>query len=78
MPIWYNKQQAKIMSDLDKYEIKSSLRLNHELDGTSKFIVALLKENKVSTLVLGQNKGWKISLIILSLERELEEVYTSL
>lgn len=68
---FYNKQRAKIQSELkirhDKYMSnkfisitnKRNRRIKNYIHCTSKYIVEYCNQNNIDTLVCGYNKGWK-------------------
>ena len=66
---WFNKNKAKLQSQLPK-GIFSTRRINHlthkrhqkindYIHKTSRFIVDYCVENKIGTIIIGNNEGWK-------------------
>ena len=66
---WFNKNKAKLQSQLHK-GIFSTRRINHlthkrhqkindYIHKTSRFIVDYCVENRISTIIIGKNEGWK-------------------
>lgn len=67
---YFNKQRAKIKSQLDKDNIKSSKRLRRlefkrfckikdYMNKASRRLVDLMKKNNIGTCFIGHNDGWK-------------------
>ena len=71
---WWNKKKAKLQSQLCKgvYGSKRIERLTHRrnqkvndyIHKTSRFIVDYCIENKIGTIIIGKNDGWKNNINI--------------
>ncbi|WP_256359150.1 RNA-guided endonuclease InsQ/TnpB family protein [Candidatus Marithrix sp. Canyon 246] len=60
---WFNKSKAKLQSQLPK-GIFSTLQINDYIHKTSRFIIDYCVENKIGTIIIGNNEGWKNSINI--------------
>jgi IS605 OrfB family transposase len=73
---YYNKQKAKLQSELEtRYKVKTSRRLNalthkrncrvdNYLHTASKRVIDWCLNHKIGTLIIGKNNGWKQSINI--------------